>query len=169
MISVLPSTTSRALVAAILDTLRAHAWPSPIATIGYRSLYSVEDPDEPSPLITPAIVLTIGGIDDDPEAMTPPGRIADRYQLQLHGVLSVGTPDVQIELLEMRDAISALLKARENPLSPQRGQRWGLGEAVGYPADISSSDSSVFADGVHGAIGRVVSWSQTVYLPELTP
>lgn len=167
MISVLPSTTSRALVAAILDTLRDHTWPSPIATVGYRALYSVDDPDEPSPFVTPAIVLTIGRIDEDTEAMTPPGRVADRYQLQLHGVLSIGTPDVQVELLEMCDAIRALLKAREIQASPQRGQRWGLGEAVGYPTDITSDEGSVFADGVNGAIGRAISWSQTIYLPEL--
>ncbi len=166
MMSALPTTTSTALVRAILDTLRAHPWPAPIATVGYRSLFDIDDPDEPSVLATPAILLTITTREPDPEAMTPPGRRARRCGFELHGVLSIGTPDLQTELLELADAITALLEAPDPDGRPERGQRWGLGQAVDLPTDIRDTDKSAFAFGLSGFDGRVVSWTQTIYLPE---
>ncbi|MCK7579308.1 MAG: hypothetical protein MZV65_28630 [Chromatiales bacterium] len=162
----LPATTSTALVRAILDTLRAHPWPAPIATIGYRSPFDLGDPDEPSALVTPAILLNITSREPDPEAMTPPGRRARRCGFELHGVLSIGTPDLQTELLELADAITALLEAPDPAGRPERGQRWGLGQAVDLPTDILDADQSPYAASLNGFDGRVVTWTQTVYLPE---
>lgn len=162
----LPTTTSTALVRAILDTLRAHAWPSPIANIGYRAPFDIDDLDEPSAFTTPAILLSITSREADPEAMTPPGRRARRCNFELHGVLSTGTPDLQVELLELADAITALLERPAADGRPERGQRWGLGQAVDLPTDILDTDQSPYAASLNGFDGRVVTWTQTVYLPE---
>lgn len=165
--SVLPTTTSTALVRAILDTLRAHSWPAPIATVGYRAPFDIDDLDEPSALVTPAIMLTITTRAPATEAMTLPGRRARRCDFELHGVLSIGTPDLQIELLELADAITALLEAPDPAGRPERGQRWGLGQAVDLPTDILDTDQSPYAASLNGFDGRVISWTQTVYLPEV--
>jgi hypothetical protein len=161
----LPSTTMTALVSAILATLRGHAWPSPIATVGYRSPFDVDDDEQPSALVTPAILLTITTRESAPEAMQPPGRVARRMQFQLHGVLSISTENLQVELLELSEAIFSLLE-RRRATGYERGQRWGLGQAVEAPTDIRDDDQSPFAAGLNGFDGRVVSWTQTVYLPE---
>lgn len=161
----LPVTTMTGLIAAILATLRAHTWPAPIATIGYRTPFDLDDPDEPSRLVTPAILLTITSRETDPEAMTPPGRLARRCAFELHGVLSTSTENLQVELLELSEAIFALLEARDQR-GVERGQRWDLGLAVDLPTDIRDTDQGAFAFGLHGYDGRVVSWTQTIYLPE---
>jgi hypothetical protein len=161
-----PTTTMTALVTAILAALRAHAWPSEIASVGFRAPFDFDDEDAAA-LLTPAILLQISARETDPDALTPPGRTARRCDLELHGVLSVRTPNLQIELIEIAEALFALVEARESAHSPQRGNRWGLGDAVGYPTDIRDSDQGAFAAGLNGYDGRVLTWSQTVYVPDL--
>ena len=160
------TTTMTALINAILATIRAHTWPSEIAAVGYRAPFDFDDADEPAAMMTPAILLTITDRETEPEARTPPGRVARRCAFELHGVLSSKTENLQVELLELSESIYAMVEARDAKTSHERGNHWGLGDAVGVPFEIRDSDQGAYAAGVHGYDGRVVSWSQVVYLPD---
>jgi hypothetical protein len=162
----LPTTTMSAFIAAIIAALRAHSWPSEIASVGHHAPSDFDD-EGAAALLTPAILLHIPDREMDPDALAPPGRIARRCDLELHGVLSVRTPNLQIELIELAEAMTALVQARESAHSPQRGNRWGLADAVCYPIDPRDSDQGAFAAGLNGYGGRVLTWSQTVYVPDL--
>ena len=166
----MPTTTMSALVAAILATLRAHDWPAPINQIGFRQpdLEPFSDDDQPTRLDTPALLLHIVDRRDasaDPDTLIVPGRVARRCSFELHCLLSTSTPNLPLELIEYSESALALIDARESASSPGRGNRWGLLDAVEFPAGLTDSDAT-YASAWHGHAARVLSWEQIVYLPE---
>lgn len=168
-----PSTTMTAVITAMLATLDAHAWPSPIAQIGLRGPTDLTQSDPTVLLLaTPALYLNCAVRRGDDPSVEPRmrqalgGRVMRRCQWQVYCLLGQSTRAINTEIFEMSEAVTALIERREYAQSPRLGHRWGLGAAVGYPVAIEDGDADL---GVNGVLARVVQWEQVVYLPELEP
>lgn len=159
------TTTMTALIRAIVATLQAHPWPSPIAQIGFRGPESLLLED-PAALATPALFLHLVERSLDDTQPTFPGRIARRCTWQLYCLLGEATDDLSTELFEFTESACALIERREITASPQRGNRWGLGNAVEYPLNLTDTEGDLALQGV---ATRLVTWEQTVYLAETEP
>ena len=159
-----PTTTMTDFVDAVLSGLRAHAWPSPIATIGYRQPEDLVQQD-PEALDTPALLLSIPSR-SAAESPRFPGTAPRRCVCELYCLLSLRTERTAVELLELAEAVTQLLEQRDISTAAPAGSRWGLGAAAEYPESIGDSESTLSLPGI--AI-TVVTWEQTLYLPALAP
>lgn len=169
----LPTTTMTAAIHAVLSTLGAHSWPAPIHKIGFRGPTALIETD--SDVIqaqTPALYLhCVSRRGDDPsiEQSAKPAsvsRIIRRCQWQIFCLLSMQTPHVETEILEMTESVCALIERREFAQSPRRGHRWGLSGALGYPVGLEDVEADL---GIHGIMARIIQWEQPVYFSELSP
>ncbi|MCF1457749.1 MAG: hypothetical protein LPH21_09355 [Shewanella sp.] len=103
---------------------------------------------------TPAVLIEAGEM--KPGTRLTGGRLAVNVEFIAHCMLSVKTPNVE---LEIRNFAGKLMQhVAQN--------RWGLGESVEAPTELSAFPGSFKPDD-HGYESWVVTWSQTVHLGEV--
>jgi hypothetical protein len=147
MSNLAPTTTIKALHAAIESSLRAHFNAS-------VQQYGTYQP-----------------LDTDDVALHLPGCVALRCALAVHVVLGVLTDDLQVALRELAAAVITLVRQTDTAAAarpPLNGNHWGLGEAVGTPEAVSARPAE-FRPGLNGFDAWIVTWEQIVYLPETLP
>jgi hypothetical protein len=170
MSNLAPTTTIKALHAAIESSLRAHF----NASVQQYGTYQPWDTDSDAPdseLRTPALLVELEAMDPDDVALHLPGCVALRCALAVHVVLGVLTDDLQVALRELAAAVITLVRQTDTAAAarpPLNGNHWGLGEAVGTPEAVSARPAE-FRPGLNGFDAWIVTWEQIVYLPETLP
>lgn len=160
----LPTTTMRAAHEAILATARA-AFGSAIRQYGaYEPLGSPAMPE--TELLTPALLLELEGFEqEDEDGARGDSRVLVRCAWALHIWLSALTPSLQVALPELASDLLILIRTRDHDLRrAQRGNRWGLGPACGYPQRVEAMPAQ-FQPGLNGRDSWLVRWDQSLYLP----
>jgi len=160
----LPTTTIPAAHEAILATARA-AFGSTIRQYGaYEPLGSPASPE--TELLTPALLLELEGFEqDDEDGARGESRVLVRCAWALHLWLSTRTPAVQVALPDLAANLLILIRTREHDLRrAQRGNRWGLGPACGYPQRIAAMPAQL-EPGLNGRDSWLIRWDQSLYLP----
>jgi len=110
-------------------------------------------PDISNPINTPALLLELEGFGDGQDRGED--RIPLRCRFTAHCILSLETPDVEIEVAQFAAQLHGLIAKN----------RWGLGADLLPPENIESAPST-FKPGKHGYESWAVTWEQTVYLGE---
>lgn len=140
----------RQLHEAILADLREH-YLDRVQTIEAYDPFPDADGQERAPLVTPALLIELDGIDPGEDDGT------DRHPLRLsfvaHCVLSFRTAQMQLELREF--ASDVLQHVRHN--------RWGLYGAVQEPSALSAQ-AGEFQPGLQGFDSWQARWEQVVYV-----
>ena len=124
---------------------------SALPNIKEVALYDANELDK---VKTPAILIEMGEI--DPSESLTGGRLAVNVDMRLHCVLSVTTPNVQLEIRNF--AALVMTKMHRN--------RFGLSGAVEYPARLSAFPG-MFKPDEKGFESWVVNFVQTVHLGEV--
>ncbi len=161
----LPTTTSDAFIAAILDTLRAHFTGQEIQ-IGYGE--SLDEYGNPMPFNPPWLLLQVAPLRANTDGIQRPGLTAMSYRCSLQCALSTRTEALQIALTAFATHVLAFVSAWESPPvrdrdgKPVPGQRWGLGRAVEPATNFSSTKDTASVPQGHDAF--MIEWDQIVYI-----
>lgn len=107
----------------------------------------------PRPVITPALLLEIDGLDPGEDDGT--GRTPIRLSCVLHCLLSARTPRMQEELRSFAADV----------IGHVRWNRWGVPGAIGAPEALSAGPGGFDAE-VYGYDSFAVRWEQPVYVGE---
>jgi len=161
-----PTTTIEEFGGAVVTAVRSHFGPALSQSGLYDPTDELTDAAE-STLQTPAILIGIeslgeaeeeldGGLGLDPSARMP--FIANCYA---HCWMSASTENMPARLPEFAGAMMALVRATRPADTGRRGNRWGLGDAVGWPENVSAAPGGL--DELHGRFAWIVTWDQAIY------
>lgn len=122
-----------------------------------------------SALKTPCIIIGIEGgtYPTDPDAADPDNRLLAWYDCWAQCWLSRDTENTPQRLPEYAHAMASLVQASRDADPSRRGNRWGLGDAVGWPEDVSADPGEI--DDLHGRYAWLVRWRQAVYTDGTLP
>jgi hypothetical protein len=165
----MPTTTLEQFHTAVTDAMRAW-FGSRVQQVG------AYDPASPfgemiSTLETPALLFAVEAhelADEDLRNADPLTRLPRECDCSILCVLSVAEQPLHplIAINELTGAVAALIHAQRTEDATRRGNRWGLGDAVGWPGP----DSAAPADqSLHGRLFWRVAWRQRVYLDGSLP
>jgi len=157
--SAAPTTTETAWAAAIVAALQTKF----SAECDLIAAYSFRDGGDPLATITGQHALLLRAGDAQ---MPEETRDLARQPIEIEWTISVAVPTSadDPDLLAMARArrVATLIKGKRGT-NPDRGNRWGLGAAVGDPRAPALPEWDDID--LHGYILRPVRWTQTGYFP----
>lgn len=109
------------------------------------------DANELDKVTTPAILIELGEM--DPADTRTGGRLAVNMDMRLHCILSVKTPQVQMEVRNFAAVVMSVIHRN----------RFGLAGAAEWPQRLSAFPG-MFKPDEKGYESWVVNWTQTVHL-----
>jgi hypothetical protein len=164
-----PTTTLEGFGDAVVASVRAYFG----NTIQQTGLFDPQNDltDEAiAELKTPAIHIAIDGctvtMADDGMMLDPDNRVPFDAQMTARCWLSDATDRMPLRLAEFSGRMAALVMAARTEDGSRRGNRWGLGDAVHWPTEVSTSPSGI---ALHGRAAWDVTWVQRIYTDEALP
>lgn len=113
---------------------------------------------------TPALLVALAEIPYDDAVAQTPGRVALTAVVEIHALVGLTTPDLQLALTDLAAELLTVVRVAESG-ADRRGNRWGLGEAVGWPTAPRAIPAG-FEPGVAGYDSWLVSFEQLVYVQQ---
>lgn len=163
------STTIDDFQTAVLNAVRAH-FGSLLAQSGLYDPSDELDDSLQAELKTPCILIGIEGLalaDDGEELPDPESRVPYLADCYAECWLSRSTETMPRRLPEYAAAMIALVQAPRTVDSNRRGNRWGLGNAVSWPEDVTAEPGD--ANALHGRYAWLVRWQQRIYTDGALP